>query len=439
MRKRGSLENCDMTIEQVKQKIMEYKWEVWMYRPYGFLVVYPMMKACSRVEFLKEGIDGEFPAAVFDSYFWYSNHELSKKAGEIAGEYLKKKDIFTLTRQCEERHKFAKREINRLLADEKTDPLVLFAKIMELVRPMNVYVFVAHAAEEYYVPILKEAARKYVSAEEIDKFIGDISFPSKKNVHVMLEDDIRAGLPIEELHKRYGWMKARTSAGFGIGYTLDEMVTLKQEILSKKPEERFVVSIPGGLRQLVSEVQELVYLRTYRSDALYDVYFAAQPIFLRVAKLLGVSRLDYCLPDEILAGKAREYPLSTAILQYGDDVVVCDSIFKPTSEDKKECSGQVAWGGKVRGIVKIVQRIEELGKVNEGDVLVTNMTIPAYISAMKKAVAFVTNEGGITCHAAIIAREMKKPCIIGTKVATQIFKDGDMVEVDAEKGIVRKI
>jgi len=58
---------------------------------------------------------------------------------------------------------------------------------------------------------------------------------------------------------------------------------------------------------------------------------------------------------------------------------------------------------------------------------------------MKLAKAFVTDEGGIVCHAAIIARELKVPCIIGTKFATQIFKDGDMVEVDADKGIVKKI
>lgn len=62
---------------------------------------------------------------------------------------------------------------------------------------------------------------------------------------------------------------------------------------------------------------------------------------------------------------------------------------------------------------------------------------PDFLPAMKKAVAFVTDEGGITCHAAIIAREMGKPCIIGTKNATRILKDGDFVEVDAENGVVK--
>ena len=64
------------------------------------------------------------------------------------------------------------------------------------------------------------------------------------------------------------------------------------------------------------------------------------------------------------------------------------------------------------------------------------MTTPDYLPNMKKALAFVTDEGGITCHAAIVAREMRKPCIIGTKVATRVLKSGDLVEVDAEKGIV---
>ncbi len=57
---------------------------------------------------------------------------------------------------------------------------------------------------------------------------------------------------------------------------------------------------------------------------------------------------------------------------------------------------------------------------------------------MQKAAAFVTNEGGIVSHASIVARELKKPCIVGTKNATQVLKDGDHVEVDATRGIVRK-
>lgn len=111
-------------------------------------------------------------------------------------------------------------------------------------------------------------------------------------------------------------------------------------------------------------------------------------------------------------------------------------------EDKAEetsdtVKGNVAYAGKVSGRVKIVFGRSDIGKVNEGDVLVTSMTTPNLVIAMNKATAFVTDEGGITCHAAIVAREFKKPCIIGTKVATQVFKDGDTVLVDANAGVVK--
>jgi pyruvate,water dikinase len=62
------------------------------------------------------------------------------------------------------------------------------------------------------------------------------------------------------------------------------------------------------------------------------------------------------------------------------------------------------------------------------------MTSPDFIPILKKVSAIITDEGGITCHAAIVSRELKIPCIVGTKIATKVLKDGDVVEVDAQKG-----
>ncbi len=104
-----------------------------------------------------------------------------------------------------------------------------------------------------------------------------------------------------------------------------------------------------------------------------------------------------------------------------------------------EIKGRTAFTGKVTGTVKVIRNRAEFAKFNEGDILVTAMTTPDFVQLIKKSAAFITDEGGITCHAAIVSRELKKPCIIGTKIATKVFKDGDLVEVDAEKGIVKKI
>ena len=76
-------------------------------------------------------------------------------------------------------------------------------------------------------------------------------------------------------------------------------------------------------------------------------------------------------------------------------------------------------------------------RVKQGDILAASMTTPDYVSAMKKAKAIITDEGGITCHAAIVSRELGIPCVIGTKIATKALKDGDVVEVDADKGVVK--
>jgi pyruvate,water dikinase len=67
------------------------------------------------------------------------------------------------------------------------------------------------------------------------------------------------------------------------------------------------------------------------------------------------------------------------------------------------------------------------------------MTNPDYVPYMKIAAAIVTDEGGTTCHAAIASRELKVPCVVGTRIATKILKDGDVVEVDADNGIIRII
>jgi phosphohistidine swiveling domain-containing protein len=109
------------------------------------------------------------------------------------------------------------------------------------------------------------------------------------------------------------------------------------------------------------------------------------------------------------------------------------------ADGTKEVRGTPASGGKIRGRVCVVTNISHFNKIKPGDILVSVMTRPEYLPLMKLASAFVTDEGGLTCHAAIVAREMGKPCIIGTKNASRALKDGDIVEVDADQGIVTLI
>lgn len=90
------------------------------------------------------------------------------------------------------------------------------------------------------------------------------------------------------------------------------------------------------------------------------------------------------------------------------------------------------------GKVVIVDSVREINKVQKGDVLVTQMTNPDFVPAMKRAVAIVTDRGGRTSHAAIISRELGIACVVGTEKATQVLKEGEVVTVDGSKGTIYK-
>jgi len=105
-------------------------------------------------------------------------------------------------------------------------------------------------------------------------------------------------------------------------------------------------------------------------------------------------------------------------------------------EGKMLLKGLGASPGVASGHVKIVKETKDITKVEQGDILVAVMTTPDMVPAMKRASAIVTDEGGMTCHAAIVSRELGVPAVVGTKNATKVLKDGMLVTVDGEKGVV---
>lgn len=102
--------------------------------------------------------------------------------------------------------------------------------------------------------------------------------------------------------------------------------------------------------------------------------------------------------------------------------------------------GLPASPGVASGVVHVIDNPKDIDQFKQGEILVTLMTSPDWVPAMKKAAAIITNNGGMTCHAAIISREMQIPCIVGTRsknvAATDVLKTGDVVTVDAKNGVV---
>jgi len=115
-----------------------------------------------------------------------------------------------------------------------------------------------------------------------------------------------------------------------------------------------------------------------------------------------------------------------------------NSASNETTKEEILLKGAAASMGVASGPVKIIHSPTEIDKVNKGDILVTEMTTPDYVPAMKKAAAIVTDVGGRTCHAAIVSRELGIPCVVGTGTSTSALKTGQLITVDGSKGMVYK-
>lgn len=136
----------------------------------------------------------------------------------------------------------------------------------------------------------------------------------------------------------------------------------------------------------------------------------------------------------IRKGQIKEF-LGDAAISQGQKLV-----WSQFSHKSEEIKGLPASRGMAQGIAFVTKDAKEANaKMKKGEILVTSMTTVDYLPAMRKAAAIVTDDGGATCHAAIVARELGIPCVVGVKVGTKIIKRGDNLKVDANLGVVRII
>ena len=225
------------------------------------------------------------------------------------------------------------------------------------------------------------------------------------------------------------------------------------------PDGSTLEGLDGEERRLVELSRNLIHIKDLRDEYRRIGMLHAQSMFSEIGKRMGLSlkELSYATGREIrnsltsgakpdlslLRGRMDAYMVfedgdETACAS-GDEIERCAAAL---GFQKKECTSQEIVGkcasrGKASGRVRIVLRDDDLKKVEKEDILVALTTGPSYVPAMARASAFVTDQGGFTCHAGIVAREMKKPCIVGTGNATLVLKDGDFIEVDADKGTVK--
>ncbi len=212
-------------------------------------------------------------------------------------------------------------------------------------------------------------------------------------------------------------------------------------------------------RRTLAIARRLAYLKDLKDDFRRQGIFYSQNLFREIARRMNMKLEDvsYMLESEIINFLEDKVIISKDILKERkkgfiisftkNKKIICksrDNIgptlkelgFTISKEFSKEIKGMSACPGVTRGTVTIVKKVSDLVKMKNNYILVAITTHPDYILAMQKAAAIVTDEGGITSHAAITSRELGIPCIVGTKIATRVLKDGDEIKVDAERGII---
>ncbi len=290
----------------------------------------------------------------------------------------------------------------------------------------------------------------------------------------LLENNFTAGVTLEEIETKRSALAAKlrryqketeylgTHNCQGEGRMMERLLT---SIFDTPPA--FVVTptptkISRTLKTALMVAERCIYWRTQMGEQFSRMMYAARPLLANFASQFGMNydEVMHATFEEIVSAIDRSTPfdknkvlsrvgkkVAMAVSNEGR-VVIASGPFIESLEKRfgiqvrskttiTQVIGKAAFKGKIRGKVAVVMKSTEGDKVKEGMILVAPETTPDFIFAMNKAAAFVTDRGGITSHAAIIAREMHKPCLVGTKNGTKTLKDGDLVEVDANKGIVK--
>jgi phosphoenolpyruvate synthase/pyruvate phosphate dikinase len=336
--------------------------------------------------------------------------------------------------------------------------------------------------DEFLIPAAEKVG---IKPEDIPPLVGQLETPlfaaqkELRKIKAQLENSGYWGVLLEDHEKAlsligkdevlvnqitkyisdYGWTTVVNL--MGENPTLEQVI---EQITHLSVEHEFTeVSIPEEISFLIECAKTTAYLRQtgveyfsiHSRDAMNMYKKAAEKIGITFEKLrdLNLNEIEFAIQGEnvsdLVLGRKGDIWIIRSEKDDGEPEVIDDKelnahlvdkmIPKPEVNEEGLIVGQTGNKGLSTGTVKVITKQSEFNKMEKGDVLVTTMTTPDYVPLMQKANAIVTDIGGLLCHAAIISRELGVPCVIGTKFATQLLKDGDQVEVDANKGRVRLI
>ena len=324
-----------------------------------------------------------------------------------------------------------------------------------------------------YFTILTTPHRQGFATEEQIEFLGLLQKIKESGQDV--------GDFYEEIKKHYQKWHWVPYGYIGPAYTLDYyekkvVEELKTEnivellILEKGRSERVKkerdgliekIKLPVGLKHYFDIARDIIWLKDYRKYCLWHGHYVLDLLTKEIAKRTNIShkQANHLLVEEVeellFNGEVDENLINERIkhtliycteekniFYYGDEAKKIKNTLEVEDVEvdiSQGFKGTCACSGEAEGEVKIVNSVADIDKVKIGDIMLAHTTYPSMLPAMKRAGAIVSEDGGITCHAAIVSREFRIPCVVGVKKITEILKDGDKVLVNATEGVIKKI
>ncbi|EKD56556.1 MAG: phosphoenolpyruvate synthase [uncultured bacterium] len=367
--------------------------------------------------------------------------------------------------------KFWQKSLGKLDSQKLLDALDVFCNNYQ---PVNyLYSIKSFFIIESWQADLDEIVSRLIKKNKLEnqktQIINSIYRPWKKTALIKLQDKLNRGVNLNKLIKDYQFLRSWTIirnrpneswitnlGGNNNSLEVEKYYSTKQLVSLLKPneEEKYFIEL----------APYIIFFKDWRDDLRREFVYIWSFLFDEISEFLKLDRNDlgYLTIEEIkksllnnkvdnnLIDLRKNNPCLVTINGERLEMKVIDSPIpqryqeiinniSKTDVNNQEIKGTIAQTGIARGQVRIINSFHDIKKFKAGEILVANTTHPNYLPAMKIASAFVTNEGGVICHAAIVARELKKPCIVGTKIATKLLQDGDSIEVNANVGVITKL
>ncbi len=322
------------------------------------------------------------------------------------------------------------------------------------------------------LPILEKKLKKHIkNKEELMSAMEILTIPEKLSFYLKEEIELLKTNDIRKHYKNYFWLKNSyggvqlLNESYFISRKKELKPDLEQKSLAKIEQtkqkkidlqKRYDLSVE--IMETAKAITAGIEWQDERKEYIFKNLSYLEYFLIEISKRYGYSldelRCSWEIEDiirgedfhEILKNRVKNgagvYCKNKAEFFTNEQFQVLwkEYLHEKIEINVKEFSGIIACKGKgkkVIGRVKVLLDPHNFEKVKKGDILVAPRTSPEYVFVMKKVGAVITDTGGLTSHAAIVSRELNVPCIIGTKIATQVLKDGDLVEVDADSGMVK--